>query len=190
MNKFYFLYHSDEWWRDTWPLSSVHFCRPERVGCHQPCWLYLYMYECTEWCSNWCTIIMYIPMLTFRITMMLVHKILDCVQVAIGTGQREWSVTSLVDWLCGDHHQQRNSTDKHLLFGSTCLLMRALTISRWPREHSRERGVSPALFTATVDTSKLWTLEKSLAHALVYVSYPRENTPTSFSKNFIDTRRD
>ncbi len=29
--------------------------------------------------------------------MMLVHKILDCVQVAISTGQREWSVTSLVD---------------------------------------------------------------------------------------------
>ena len=39
----------------------------------------------------------YVPMLTFRITMMLVHKILDCVQVAISTGQREWSVTSLVD---------------------------------------------------------------------------------------------
>ncbi len=53
------LYHSDEWWRDTLPLPSVHLCRPERVGCHQPCWLYLYMYECTEWCSNWCTIIMY-----------------------------------------------------------------------------------------------------------------------------------
>ncbi len=32
---------------------------------------------------------------------MLVHKVLDCVQVAIGTGQREWGVTSLVDWLCG-----------------------------------------------------------------------------------------
>ncbi len=38
---------------------------------------------------------------TSRITMMLVHKILDCVQVAIGTGQREWSVTSLVGWFCG-----------------------------------------------------------------------------------------
>ncbi len=33
--------------------------------------------------------------------MMLVHKILDCIQVTISTGQREWSVTSLVDWLCG-----------------------------------------------------------------------------------------
>ncbi len=32
--------------------------------------------------------------------MVLVHKVLDCVQVAIGTGQREWGVTSLVDWLC------------------------------------------------------------------------------------------
>ena len=29
--------------------------------------------------------------------MMLLHKVLDCVQVAIGTGQREQSVTSLVD---------------------------------------------------------------------------------------------
>ncbi len=48
-------------------------------------------------------------------------------------------------------YQQRNSTDKHLLFGSTCLLMIALTISRSPQEHSRERGVSPAQFTATVD---------------------------------------
>ena len=42
----------------------------------------------------------YVPMLTFRITMMLVHKILDCVQVAISTGQREWGVTSLVDCTC------------------------------------------------------------------------------------------
>ncbi len=32
--------------------------------------------------------------------MMLVHKVLDCVQVTIGAGQREWGVTSLVDWLC------------------------------------------------------------------------------------------
>ncbi len=32
--------------------------------------------------------------------MMLVHKILDCVQVAISTGQREWGVTSLVDCSC------------------------------------------------------------------------------------------
>ena len=33
--------------------------------------------------------------------MMLVHKVLDYVQMAIGTGQREWSVTSRpVDWLC------------------------------------------------------------------------------------------
>ncbi len=40
-------------------------------------------------------------MLTSRITVMLVHKVLDCVQVAIGTGQREWGVvTSLVDYTC------------------------------------------------------------------------------------------
>ncbi len=31
----------------------------------------------------------FIYMLTSRITMMLLHKVLDCVQVAIGTGQRE-----------------------------------------------------------------------------------------------------
>ncbi len=39
-------------------------------------------------------------MLTSRITMMLVHKVLDCVQVAICTGQRQWGATSLFDWLC------------------------------------------------------------------------------------------
>ncbi len=153
---------------------------------------------------------------TCCITVMSDGKILDHFPVSTFVGQREWSVTSLVDctyiyiyrvywvmqqlmcyklnyiqclrlgsqwcwftryltvfkWpmaqaresgvspalLTGsveDHYQQRNSTDKHLLFGSTCLLMRALTISRSPREHSRERGVSPASFTATVDTSKL-----------------------------------
>ena len=32
--------------------------------------------------------------------MMLLHKVLDCVQVAIGTGQREWSVTSLIECTC------------------------------------------------------------------------------------------
>ncbi len=42
--------------------------------------------------------------LTSRVTMMLIHKVLDCVQVAIGTGQREWGITSLVDWLCGRPH--------------------------------------------------------------------------------------
>ncbi len=62
--------------------------------------------------------------------MMLVHKVLDCVQVAISTGQREWVSPALLTGSVEDHHQQRNSTDKHLLFGSTCLLMRALTISR------------------------------------------------------------
>ena len=40
---------------------------------------------------------MILTMLTIMITMMLVHKVLDCVQVAIGTGQRKWGVTSLVD---------------------------------------------------------------------------------------------
>ena len=39
-------------------------------------------------------------MLTFRITVMIVHKVLYCVQVAISTGQREWVVTSLVDCTC------------------------------------------------------------------------------------------
>ena len=34
------------------------------------------------------------------------------------------------------------------------------------------------------------TRKKLTAHALVYVSYPRENTPTIFSKNCIGTRRD
>ncbi len=37
---------------------------------------------------------------TSRITMMLVHKVLDGFQVAIGTTQREWGVTSLVDCTC------------------------------------------------------------------------------------------
>ena len=37
---------------------------------------------------------------TSRITMMLIHKVLDCVQAAIGTGQKECGVTSIVDWLC------------------------------------------------------------------------------------------
>ncbi len=32
--------------------------------------------------------------------MMLVHEVLDYVQVAIGTGQREWGVTNLVDCTC------------------------------------------------------------------------------------------
>ncbi len=40
---------------------------------------------------------------TFRITMTLVHKVLDCVQVAIGTGQREWGVISIVDCTCMQH---------------------------------------------------------------------------------------
>ena len=31
---------------------------------------------------------------------MLIHKVLHSVQVAIGTGQREWGVTSLVDCIC------------------------------------------------------------------------------------------
>ncbi len=36
---------------------------------------------------------------TSRITMVLVHKVFNCVQVAISTGKREWGVTSLIDWL-------------------------------------------------------------------------------------------
>ena len=32
--------------------------------------------------------------------MMLIHKVLDCVQVAISTDQREWSVSSLVEYTC------------------------------------------------------------------------------------------
>ncbi len=90
---------------------------------------------------------------TCCITVMNDGEILDHFPVYTFVSQREWGVTSLVDWLCEDHHQQRLN-DKHLLFGSTCLLMRALTIFRLPREHSMERGVSPASFTATVDTSK------------------------------------
>ena len=92
--------------------------------------------------------------LTSRITMMLLHKVLDYVQMAISTGQREWGVTSLVDWLCMWKTTINNvtATDKHLLFGSKGLLMSTLIMSRLPREHSRERGVSPALFTATVIT--------------------------------------
>ncbi len=54
--------------------------------------------------------------------MMLIHKILDSVQVAISTGQREWGVTSLVDWLCGDHHQQRlnDNLNTYLLDQHAC----------------------------------------------------------------------
>ncbi len=37
---------------------------------------------------------------TSRITMMLVHKVLDCIQVAISTGQREWGESSHVDYTC------------------------------------------------------------------------------------------
>ncbi len=154
------LYHSDEWWRDTLPLPSVHLCRPERVGCHQPCWLYLYMYECTEWCSNWCTIIMY-QCLLLGSQWCWFTRYLTVSKWPLAQARESGVSPALLTGSVEDHHQQRNSTDKHLLFGSTCLLMRALTISRSPREHSRERGVSPALFTATVNTSKLWTLEKS-----------------------------
>ena len=91
---------------------------------------------------------------TCCITVMSDGKILDHFQVSTFVGQREWGVTSLVDWLCMWKTTINNVTaiDKYLLFGSTCLLMRALTISRLPCEHSRERGVSPASFTATVDT--------------------------------------
>ncbi len=35
--------------------------------------------------------------------MMLSHKVLDYVQVANSTGQREWGVTSLVDCTCKHH---------------------------------------------------------------------------------------
>ena len=40
----------------------------------------------------------------------------------------------------------------YLHFGSICLLMRALTQSRLPHEHSRKRGVSPSLFAKTEST--------------------------------------
>ncbi len=39
-----------------------------------------------------------IIILTSRITMSLIHKIFDHVQVAIGTGQKEWGVTIII-WL-------------------------------------------------------------------------------------------
>ncbi len=53
-----------------------------------------------------------------------------------------------------------------------------------------ERSVSSLIhcncgYKQIVDTRK-----KLTAHALVYVSYPHENTPTLFSKKFIGTRRD
>ncbi len=35
--------------------------------------------------------------LTSRITILLVYKVINCVQVTNGTSQREWGVTSLVD---------------------------------------------------------------------------------------------
>ncbi len=47
------------------------------------------------------------------------------------------------------HQLHLNAIDEHLLFGSTCLLIRALTIFRSPQEHSKERGVSPSSFIAT-----------------------------------------
>ena len=93
---------------------------------------------------------------TFCITVMSDGEILDCIQLQRVVGQSEWGVTSLVDWLCGKTSSINTCITamiKHLLSGSTYLLMRALIISRLPREHSRERGVSPASFTATIDTS-------------------------------------
>ena len=35
---------------------------------------------------------------------MFLSKIFDSLQVSVLVGQREWSVTSLVDWLCGRPH--------------------------------------------------------------------------------------
>ena len=45
--------------------------------------------------------------------MMLVHKIFDCVQVAISTGQREWAVTSLVDCTCVNTNCFKVSPDRY-----------------------------------------------------------------------------
>ncbi len=39
-------------------------------------------------------------MLTIRITMIIIYKVLDCVQVAIGTCQGDWGVTSHVECTC------------------------------------------------------------------------------------------
>ncbi len=36
-------------------------------------------------------------------------EILDYFPVSTSEGQKEWGVTSLVDWLCEDRHQQHNS---------------------------------------------------------------------------------
>ena len=96
LNEIYLLCHSDEWWRGIWPLPSVYLCMPERVRYHQPCLLHLYMHFRSH--VYWGDEIHAMP--TSRITVMLIHKVLDCIQVAIGTGQQEWGVTSLVDWLC------------------------------------------------------------------------------------------
>ncbi len=41
-----------------------------------------------------------VPLYTNAYLMMLVHKVLNNVQVAISTCLREWSVTSLVDCTC------------------------------------------------------------------------------------------
>ncbi len=35
---------------------------------------------------------------------MFLSKIFDSLQVSVLVGQSEWSVTSLVDWLCGRPH--------------------------------------------------------------------------------------
>ncbi len=53
--------------------------------------------------------------LTSGITMNLVYKILDCVQVAIGTGQREWGVTSLVDCTCEHQSEPQSSIEMDIV---------------------------------------------------------------------------
>ncbi len=94
---------------------------------------------------------------TSRITMMLVHKVLYCVHVAIGTTQREWSVTSLVDCICIIMYKCTEWCSNWcaiqcLLLGSQwCSFTRYLTVSKWPLAQARESGVSPALLTVSVE---------------------------------------
>ncbi len=60
--------------------------------------------DCTCTCTSVLSDAAIDTKLTSRITVMFIHKVLDHVQVANSTGQREWGVTSIVELLCG--HQQ------------------------------------------------------------------------------------
>ncbi len=63
----------------------------------------IHMCGCTECCSRCNT-----QQLTVGITMTLLHKVLDCVPLVIDTGQREWSVSSLVHCNCNEEDEGQN----------------------------------------------------------------------------------